>query len=185
MQIISLQKKLTLFIFSIIFVALVIVLLIIIPALKHINELKISITSTEQFVEEQYLKSQHLKSSIRHLDDVKEQVKKFSNITVSQNEQLKIITEFENLATQHNIFQSITIKFLDDTASNENTIRLPYYEFSFVNNGKFTDQFNYLKSLERLDYYVIIDNLQLDNQGSSPESDTVARFNAHIYAKPI
>ncbi|MBU1895324.1 hypothetical protein KJ641_00425 [Patescibacteria group bacterium] len=185
MQIISLQKKLTLFIISIIFLALIVVLLIIIPALKQINELKTSITATEQFVEEQYLKTQHLKSSVRHLDEIKKQIEKFSNITVSQNDQLKIITELENLATEHNITQYITVKFIDDVTHNENLIKLPYYEFSFVNSGKFLDQFNYFKSLEKLDYYVTIDNLQLDNQGNSPESETVARFNAHIYAKPI
>jgi Tfp pilus assembly protein PilO len=191
MRVISLQKKLFIFISSIVLAVALISFLIVLPSLRQISELKRSINATEEFIEQQYLRTQHTKKSIRHLSEVLVQTEKFYNAVLKKEEELKIITQLEGLAAKNKIDQKIDLQFIEPVAENEKTsvkkqpFDLPYYQISFSNTGEFQNLVAFLQDLEGLDYYLIIDSLQWGSPSAKREenlSGINVKFNAITYA---
>lgn len=191
MRVLSLQKKLLLFITIVLLVALLIVLFIILPSVSHIRDLRQSITTTETFLEEEHLRTQHLRRSVRQLDDVLSQIEVFEAMRIAEGDELAVITEFEQLASQFAIEQSLTVDYVEPAAagrSNGNTgiyATHPHYLFTFLNNGSFENHVSYLGALERLDYAVVIDGVSLSvrqrNEGGV--TPVTAQFQATVFVQ--
>ena len=151
MRPISLQKKLTIFIVGILLLGFLILFLVILPSLRHITNLKESVGLTEKFIEEQYLRTKHLKRSVRSIGEVQKQVEKFYLSLINQGDELKVITSLENLAQKHSIDQDIDVEFVDPAQKKivaKNAVPrldLPYYKFAFSNKGNFQNHLNYFK----------------------------------------
>jgi flagellar biosynthesis/type III secretory pathway M-ring protein FliF/YscJ len=191
MRTFSLQKKLVLFIFGILLVMLLIIFLIVIPSLKNITELRDSISQTEAYIEERHLKTQHMQKSVRRLDEVEAQAEKFYDVTVPLGQELRIITQLEKIAADSQITQNLDISLVDSTNADPAKAKsaeatLPtHYKFSFVNEGTFQNHLAYLKALEHLPYYVIIEAVRWENkqpiETEATTNNITIKFDAIIY----
>lgn len=124
-------------------------------------------------------------------EQIKQEVKKYSQAWVKPGDELKIITELENLAHNHNIEQTLHISFVDEKKDKKSSDKKTaynamekYYQLSFLNTGSFPDQVEYLKALEELPYYIIIDSLhwQKKKGGLNSKAPLTLRFDAIVYA---
>mgnify|MGYP002639646258 CR=1 FL=1 len=185
---IPLRKRLLLYIIIITFVGLIISAFIVLPAMYKITLLKSDIYTIQNELEKRYDKTQKLKRSIQELDAIKLATEKLESITLKPGNELRIITELENIAQQNNIEQNPDLEFVDATNNknyNATDYALPqFYKFSFLNNGYFEDHITYLKSLEELPYYIIIDNLSWEKRRGTKEDEKgkiTLRFEGIIY----
>ena len=156
-----------------------IVLFIIIPVIRQINELGQSIRITHEQVEEKQNQSQKLRRSLKELGEVKKNTDQFAETMIGPDSELNVITALEELATQYGIEQTLNVTLTEPEKQKK------YYRFYFLEQGKFADQLNYLKALEKLPYYIIINRQQWERRKSASTSTPVnLRFDGIIYAKP-
>jgi len=192
----SLQKKLVLFITAIVVVVLMIVIFIIYPTIKEIISLQKSVAATEQYLAEQYSKTQFMRRSVRELDNVLEEIKKYENYGVRKGDELTLITHLEQLADLNHIDQNLSFNYVPekpkalsaDTTKKTSSITRPHYTLSFVNNGYYIDQLKYFRALEELPYYIIINSIQFDKPTKNTTSSStpiIARINAIVYENSL
>jgi len=170
----------------IIILSFVIIFLVIIPVIKNIIELRTDITGTQQFLENQYEKTQRMRRSVHNLDDILIQIEKFKNISVTSNSELQIITQLEQLANKHNVNQVLKATLKEGENKNPIIEELPsllkgkdYYIFSFNTEGNYIDLMKYLKEIEELPYYFSINSLQLSQK--SQLSPKILKFDAILF----
>ncbi len=181
----SIKNKLILIVIIIVLVLVAISIGVIYPAVKKIGALKENIAKIQNEMEQKYENSQKLRRTMRELESTDIAVKKFTQTTVNPGDELKIITELENLALKYNIDQTLNVSY----SGSNSKIKKPsteYYELSFLNNAFFEDHINYLNDLEKLPYYVIIKSVKLEKRQGSSTSDAektpvTLSFNAKIY----
>lgn len=181
----SIKNKLIIAVLTIVLVLASISIGIIYPAIKKIGALKENIAKIQNEMEQKYENSQKLRRTMRELESTEIEVKKFTQATVKPGDELKIITELENLALKHSVDQTLSVSY---SGSNSNIKKSPteYYELSFLNNAFFEDHIQYLGDLEKLPYYVIIKGIGLEKRQGSITSNTektpvTLSFNAKIY----
>ncbi len=181
----SLKNKLIIILIIIVATLVIISLGIIYPTVKKINELKNDITKIQNEVEQKYNNSQKLRRTMRELTETKTNTEKFTQATMKLGDELKVITELEDLALKYNIDQTLNISYSGNDAKIKNTAT-QYYELSFLNNGYFADHIKYLNEIEKLPYYIIIKNISLEkHQSKATPNDTqipiTLSFSAKIY----
>ena len=150
--------------------------------MRDILALGKSIADTQAFFEAQYERTKALRKSIAHLSEIKTLAERFQSALIQPGDELNVITALESLAGVHHITQDLTIDFVDA----KDPIGLPAITFSMSNRGAFTDQINYLRALEQLPYYVIIDRLEWSKSTDAKSRDKSAitlRFTATVYQK--
>jgi len=180
---ISLKHKITLVTTTILIVITSIIFLIIIPSIKYITRMKQNIENTEAELEENFTKIQLLKKSIRELDTIKEKTQNFYFATVAKGDELIVITELERIAEKYDISQDLNVSYSDDAPQNkENKKDNPHYIFTFHNQGSFQNQLEFLRELDKLPYYIIIDKLQLTKTNVRDENKLInLSFNGKVY----
>ncbi len=157
--------------------------LIIMPSVKYITTMRHNIEMTEAQIEEQYQKIRLLKKSINELDTIKENTEQFSYITIKKGEELRVIQELEHAALLYEINQDLGVAFTQkDTYTKKS-----FYTFTFKNSGTFEQLVAHIQALERLPYYLIIENMQFskpqDRQGNATSDDKVTvSFSGIIYS---
>ena len=181
----SIKNKLIGMLITILVVLTMISIGVIYPAIKKIGTLKDSIAKIQNEMEQKYENSQKLRRTMRELDNIKTEVEKFDQATIKPGDELKIITELENLALKHSVDQTLNVSF----SGSSSKIKKPgteYYELSFLNNAFFENHINYLNDLEKLPYYVIVKNIRLEKRRGNITDDVektpiTLSFNAKIY----
>ena len=146
------------------------------PTISKIKELEKEISKIEIQLEQRYQDSQKLKRTLHELEAVKLGVDKFTQTTVKPGSELEIITTFETLATEHDISQALSIA--DEKEGNQE-----FYQLSFLNNGSYQNHLDYLRSIELLPYYVIIDSIKLEKRNSEADAPITASFIGKIYVE--
>jgi len=187
----TLKQRLTIYIVCIILGTLVVAGLIIWPTINHILTLHNDINTIQQELENRYEKTQKLKRSLQELDSIREVNNQINQIAINSGDELTVITQLEKIANENNIEQNTDLNFFDtekEKASKTDTKKMAtpqYYKFSFLNNGYFEDHISYLKALEKLPYYMIIDNLNFEKRkGEDQTKDKITlRFDAIVYVK--
>lgn len=181
----SIKNKLIIAVIVIVIVLAAISIGVVYPATKKIGELNSAIAKIQNEMEQKYENSQKLRRTMRELENIESETKKFQEATVKLGDELSIITQLENLALKHNIDQTMNVSFVGTEAK----IKKPgteYYELSFLNNAFFENHINYLDDLENLPYYVIIKGIKLEKRQGSLTDNTektpvTLSFNAKIY----
>lgn len=186
----NLKQKILLANAGIMAALLLIACAIIYPAVKNILELRGEINIIQQQLEERYEKTQKLKRSLKELSEIKSIAAEMKKTLARPGDELTIITALEKLAAEYQIDQTLNLEFIDEQKQkNENTIprALPqYYRLSFLNNGLFNNQLSYLSALQKLPYYIIIENINLEKriQGEKKSIAPITlRFDAIIYVE--
>lgn len=159
---------------------------VILPSIQTIRELKKNINDTQKFLEEQYEKTQRMRRSVHNLDDIVLQTAKFDKLSIKEGSELEIITQLEELASKHNINQTLRVTFYNASENPTQPKNLPpllnnknYYVFSFNNTGSYENLAKFMKSVEELPYYFIIDSIQMSK--ISERTDVTLRFDGILY----
>lgn len=188
----SLKQKIIITNIGILLILFLIFGLIIIPAGKQILDLRNNIKQIENDLEQRYEQTKKLKKSLQELDTIRAQTAELRSTIPKIGDELMIITTLENIARQHNIEQNLSLNLINESLSkNPKSLHkaLPnHYRLSFLNNGLMIDHLLYLRALEKLPFYVIIDSLNFDKRQGTKIGETsplTLRLEAIIYVENI
>lgn len=163
---------------------------IIYPTIKNILQLQGDINTIQTQLEERYEKSQKLKRSLKEFAKIKSVIAEMKKTLAMPGDEMAIITAVEKLAAEYQIDQTFSINFIDEQKQkieNATPRVLPqYYRLSFLNNGLFNNHLSYLSALQKLPYYIIIENINLEKriQGEKKSAAPItSRFDAIIYVE--
>jgi len=170
-------------------ILLIIAVFIVGPSIRDILKLKSEINNIQSQLEERYQKTQKLKKSLKELTDIKQATTLMEQSLIKPGEEINLITTLENIATLHQINQTLNLNLVDEGKLNlekkDSRIFPVYYRLSFLNEGTFLNHLAYLKELEQLPYYVIIENVNFDKRKNQQNTDNLSpinlRFDAIIY----
>lgn len=202
----SLKLRLLSLIAIIFAILLGVIFLIVWPTINKITELKKDIGRIEEEMEARYQNAYKLKRTLNELENIKQQAEIFKKATISRGQEMPIITQLESLAGTYNLEQTLNVNFVvgekkhtvsitEDSELGTQPIKpegpknaLPeYYEFSFLINGPFTKEIEYLAALDKLPYYTIIKQISWEkrqNNTGPKEAPITLTFRGIIYAQP-
>ncbi|MCG2691067.1 hypothetical protein L6249_03335, partial [Candidatus Parcubacteria bacterium] len=111
-------------------------------------------------------------------------VEKLDRVFINQNQELAFITALEETANKNNINQNINLD-LSSGAKNNKYDKIP---LKLTTQGNFINQFNYLRDLERLNYYLNIKSLDLSAGGGAsayPPLDKIIDYGSGANIKMV
>ncbi|PIT86396.1 MAG: hypothetical protein COU33_03395 [Candidatus Magasanikbacteria bacterium CG10_big_fil_rev_8_21_14_0_10_43_6] len=193
MRTLNLKKQLFVTSATITVVLFIISGLVIVPRIQTIRDLHQSIFDTHKQVEREHEKTRHARKSLRELQSATLFAQEVERSILGPGKELAIITELEQISEQHAIDQTISISVT--TIAGENIFpkaslqRLgitEHYTISLLNQGTYENHMAYLRAIETLPYYVIIDALQWErrNSGTDDESIITLRLDGYIFISP-
>lgn len=192
MPVLSLKQKILLSNMCIVLFLFAIVGFIIVPSINYIVKLKKDINSIQLQIENRYQQAKKLKRSLTELGNLKQNASQFKQSFLKPGSELILITELEQIASRHQIEQNLNINLIDENTKNQNypvkekNILPVYYQLSFLNNGFMPDQMNFLRDMEKLPYYIIVNNLTIEKRKTSAENEknpVTMRFDAIVYVE--
>lgn len=202
----SLRQSILLFLSAMLALVIGITFGIILPSIRRIQTLRRDVNAIQEHLEKQYLKAQHLRRSVRELPNISRLINSFAEAAIKPGEELRVITELETIADRHKVEQTLRIVTTPadlkasrsttppssgseaaaekiDSSDNDRLSGKPYYQFSFITQGPFRNLINYLRAVEQLPYYLIIDQLQWERRkgDSTTSTPVILRFDGRIY----
>jgi len=150
------KKKIYLLIAIILIVIISISFFILIPTIKDIKNLNKGIDEQKLEIEKRYIQT-HGSKRITNLNKIKTDVSKLSSIFVKKDFELEFITTLERLAAENNLEQQI--KLQPNNQKIAGLIKSIPIQISL--KGDFLDVLKYLQGLEKLEYYINIDSIDL------------------------
>ncbi|MDP3043350.1 MAG: type 4a pilus biogenesis protein PilO [bacterium] len=157
---------------------------IILPTMKDIEETAAQIESQRTDLDKKYYKSKSAKQSTKSLKAIEGDVEKLDRVFINQNQELAFITALEETANKNNINQNINLD-LSSGAKNNKYDKIP---LKLTTQGNFINQFNYLRDLEGLNYYLNIKSLDLSAGGGAsayPPSDKIIDYGSGANIKMV
>ena len=180
----SLKKKLLIHISIVILLVCVILIGIIFPEIKKIIEIREIITEQQQHIEKEHEQSRKLKETLHELDRGMIIAKKVSEATVNLGEELRIITQLEQMSESLNITQQLSIdqKPVEATSPLRTQGIKEYYLLNVTNSGTFIEMIQFVQGLERLPFFISIDSMNWQVAPQREETSMVSlKFQAKIY----
>lgn len=186
---ISVKQRIMILI-TIIFAILVgVTLLIIKPTIQKILGLKKEINIIEGQMEASYQNATKLRRTVKELETIKAQAKIYDDAMIVRGEELNMITKLESLAQQYQLDQTLNVALFNATSTTpDKPASLEYYEFAFLINGPFSQETAYLTALEKLPYYITINDIKFENRQGHKKSEEpiiTLTFKGIVYVKPI
>lgn len=157
---------------------------IVLPAMKDIKEIGAQIESQRTDLDKKYYKSKNAKQSTKSLKAIEGDVEKLDRVFIGKNQELAFITALEETANKNNINQNINLD-LSSGAKNNKYDKIP---LKLTTQGNFINQFNYLRDLERLNYYLNIKSLDLSAGGGAsayPPLDKIINYDSGANIKMV
>ncbi|MBU4347568.1 hypothetical protein KKF23_03350 [Patescibacteria group bacterium] len=157
---------------------------IILPTMKDIEETGAQIEFQRIDLDKKYYKSKSAKQSTKSLKAIEGDVEKLDRVFINQNQELAFITALEETANKNNINQNINLD-LSSGAKNNKYDKIP---LKLTTQGNFINQFNYLRDLERLNYYLNIKSLDLSAGGGAsayPPLDKIIDYGSGANIKMV
>lgn len=167
---------------------LVIVILIIYPATKRIKNLDKFINKSEEEIEGSFQKTSKLKSSVKRLSETTTEIDQLVDMTSDRSSELPLITMFEGMAEKHHVIQNLNMQFFPSTPEKKKDVGIKdggYYLFTLKNTGLFQNHMAYLRQLEDMPLYLIINDLSLKRniENNQVSEMMTMSFSIKIYSK--
>ncbi|MFH1456872.1 MAG: type 4a pilus biogenesis protein PilO [Patescibacteria group bacterium] len=134
---------------------------IVLPLINNIKQLSTDVFKERHKLEELYLKGQSLKRSTEEYRKIKNDISELENIFISENNELRLITDMETLAQKNNVTQEINIKENNKDSDTEKM----FIELNIA--GQYSNIINYIQAVEKLDIYVNFNNLRFSSHSST------------------
>lgn len=159
---------------------------IVYPAARHIINLQKDIENYQADLENRYKKARHLRKSLQELDNVREMTFKYANTKFSLEEGLEFKQKIDRMAVQYDIEQNITVSTHENKAHPlvDTNISDFFFIFSFHNHGPLENQIAFLRALEIMNEFMIIDRVSFQQRGDE-NNDVTMRFDGIVYAETI
>lgn len=151
---IDIKKKISILIVPSLLMA-VMVFFAIIPTISEIKEVSKNIKNKRETLELKPSPTQNIKDNINKLNKIKKTSKIYDSFVV-RGEELDFIESLEKIAATHSIEQDISIGQYSNTKTEE---ELPV---TIIIKGDYISILKYLTSLERKNYYINIQSINLD-----------------------
>jgi len=178
-KLINLSKKYCPSVLSLV-VLLLVLSNIILPSINSIKQLSSDIFKEREKLEELYLKGQSLKKSTEEYYKIKKDISELENIFISQDKELRLITDIETLAKNNNVIQEINIKENNKDDDKEKM----FIELNVT--GLYRDLINYLQAIEELAIYINFNDIRfslhdnLSRGRSSQPQETLDTLNPSV-----
>jgi len=166
---------------------------VLLPSVQQFRSMHRYITTTQQYLEQQYTEGKTITKSLQHISDIQKGTAEYENGLLEQGQELELITKIESIANGH-IDQKLSVQYhekepklkrKDEDAPQKKRLDRPYYTFSFVNRGTHQELMQYMHSIEQLEEYLIIDKIRWEREPKATTSTptTILRFDARVYEK--
>lgn len=142
-----------------------IVLCVIIPTGTYIKRLNDETTTLKNYLEKKYETTSHLKSTIKKIEEIKLVVNDYPQYLFKHGDELALITALENIANKNKVTQKIQSSNLDQPSSD-------LVKVSLAISGDYEKTLNYLADLEKLNYFLNIEKLQLTSAENKQNMNT-------------
>ena len=171
----STTKKIIIIITITLVVIASILLLVILPTIRDIQEINKEILFEKKGLETKFLSGQYYTKVYQDFKAIEPEINKIQGVYIKKGEELKFITDIENISDAHGLEQKITRlnAITDNDKKNLETLTL-----DIRLTGGFTQIMNFLSDLESLKYYFNIFNLSLFST-----SDTKNQIKATILGR--
>lgn len=178
----SIEKRTTVFIITLTLFSAVVLLFVIWPTINHIKELRQQTSDLRLVLEKKYERSYRLHASLSSIRELSTETKMYSSYILKRNDELRLITLLEELASREHVTQIVQNSNLD-ASDNQ------FLEFSLSITGSYTQTLKYLASLEKsFPYFVILKQVQLTQSADrshplDPSNKVTLSTNVRFYAE--
>lgn len=178
----SLKKKLMIRIIIVSILVCAIILLIILPEIKKIGDIREVITQQQQSIEKEHEQSKKLKQTLAELDRGLRVANQIAQATVGQGEELRIITQFEDLSESLSLNQQLSVdkKTVEPGSALRPQGIQEYYLLNISNTGKYEDLVRFIEEVERLPFFVAIESMTWQ---TAPEREGVPMVSLRFQGK--
>lgn len=173
----SIKQKMIIYLTSVIFIISLIIYFIILPTIRDIKKMSDDIYAERVDLEKKYQRGQLLRKTVENFEKIKPEKDKLTSAFIIAGRELEFITTLENVASTHQLAQDI--KFQRAQSEGVNTTFPSPLELT-VSKGSFTKILQYLKDLERLNYYFNISSINMD-VASKGQSQPVTTLRGNVY----
>lgn len=135
---------------------------LILPNIEDINQIKKEIDVQLIDLEMKYQRGQSIKKLNTSLKKIEPEIETLNRAFIKESEQVAFITDLEELATEHNLKQKLTMGKAQKSAGNLKKIPL-----QILLEGSYLTMLSYLHSLETLDSYVNINSIEIDGASAA------------------
>lgn len=147
------------------------------PNLNKINKVRLQLSNLQAEVETNYLQDVNMKNFIQNIKDVEDQMASLDKIYLKPSQELEFVTILEAIAEKKSLKQKINLIPMMDKK-----IKLKKLNLQVDLDGKLTDCLGYLHELNKLNYYINIQNINLNLVSEEADLATMS-FSAEVYQK--
>lgn len=175
----SIKQKIISYIVLVVIAIGGLIYLIILPTAKDIKKINDDVLAERIDLEKKYLRGQLLRTTIENFEKIKPQEDKLNEIYIGQNEELKFITALENIANKYNLDQKIQLAENTDTGS----VIYESLALNITTSGSYINILQYLKDIERLNFYFNISKISVTTGGKTKTIETpiIISMNGEIF----
>lgn len=135
--------------------AILILLGVILPAWRSIKKTTDETYQLRLYLEKKYEQSLQAHISRQKIKEIKEGAAAFPAHIFKVGDELKLITELENLAAKNNVAQQVLTNNLDKITNNQAVLTLRVA-------GNYHNILRYIASIDSMEYFINIDQIQMN-----------------------
>jgi len=172
---------------SLIIICVTVSTFLIYPSVFGIISISKEIEVERAGLEERYQEGMSIKRVYADYENIKNELSLMNSAILKVGEELKFITSLENIARDNNLTQKLDM----DADSVKQFEGYQIMRISLSLNGSYEDLMNYLIQIEKMEYYINIDSIemsggqpntsnnQLNNIPRSPDSTNITQKNSY------
>lgn len=157
----NLRNKITVSLAVWLAIILFLIYFIVMPTIKEIKTMGHLIETQREDLEKKYIKGQSLKQLAENLNKIEPKLKLLDQIFINKNRELEFITSLENEADKNQVGQKINLSAPQEEAN----LDFQKSGLQLYTKGGFIKQLEYLLALERLNYYINVNLIELSLAG--------------------
>lgn len=159
---------------------------IIMPTINNIKDISSKINNIRLDLEKKYDNRQNLRTVMSKFKKIEKSSEKFSNIYIEKNEELKLITALERIASDNNLEQNInTFIYQNENKTAKIKGQENEIDIQLQLNGDYINIIKYLYDLRRLPYYINTRNIVIQSAATlnmKANEENKNKVEAIIYA---
>jgi Tfp pilus assembly protein PilO len=160
----NLSKKFFIKIIIILFSWIIMIYFLILPLIANINGKYNSFIANLIEDEKNYEKNKRYMEVKEKMKKIEPYLDKINSLFINKSRELEIITTLENIAEKNNVKQTLNFSQIQNT-DDKNKITIGNINISA--QGAYPDLYNYLSAIEKLDFYLNINSLDINNVNSN------------------
>ncbi|MBU1038659.1 hypothetical protein KKC17_00250 [Patescibacteria group bacterium] len=142
------------------------------PNIKTIFTLNQQIMLERESLEMLYQRGQKIRQTTAQYEKIKPTLEQFETMFIKPGDELTFVTTLEQVAKQNSVNQKINLAKTDDKLITNKSLNLQVQAI-----GQFNNLLNYLKDLEKLDYYLNLETVRFSKPADQPKTSDLLQLN--------